>query len=99
MEFDWDSGNQDKNRISHDVTREEAEECFFNLSLQFDDMKHSQDELRRVLLGITDQGRPLTVIYTLREGKARVISARPMSRKERTLYENYKEKKDPSFPE
>lgn len=95
MEFDWNEGNRDKNWVTHSVTREEAEECFFNISLQFDDIKHSQKEPRRVLLGITDQGRILTVIYTLRGEKVRIISARPMSREERKLYETYKEKKSP----
>lgn len=95
MEFDWDEGNRDKNWVLHGVTREETEECFFNPSLQFDDLKHSHKEPRRVILGMTDRGRPLTVVYTLREEKARPISARPMSRKERLLYEEYQKKKTP----
>ena len=95
MEFDWDEGNRDKNWVAHAVTREESEECFFNLSLQFDDIKHSQKEPRHVLLGTTDQERILTVVYTLRGERIRIISARPMSREERKLYETYKEKKSP----
>jgi len=49
----------------------------------FFDKKHSQIEDRFVAFGITNQGRKLTVIFTKRKDKIRVISARDMSRKER----------------
>lgn len=98
MEFDWDTGNKDKNWITHSVSQEEIEECFFNWSLQFDDVKHSQKEPRRILLGESDRGRLLALVYTVREGRVRAISARPMSRRERELYENKKTKKGASVP-
>ena len=53
-----------------------------------DDMQHSQVEARFHALGRSDAGRLLHVTFTLRrEGTViRVISARNMSRKERSRY-------------
>ena len=88
--FDWDSGNSSKNEESHGVHWTEAEEVFFNEPLiVVPDGKHSEDEKRSHAFGVTNTGRRLLIVFTLRsEGaKIRVISARDMSRKERTFYE------------
>ncbi|MBW1785753.1 MAG: BrnT family toxin [Deltaproteobacteria bacterium] len=37
--------------------------------------------------GRTDTGRRLTIIFTIRNDRIRIISARDMSRKERGFYE------------
>jgi uncharacterized DUF497 family protein len=63
---------------------------FFNQPLLVvGDDKHSQAELRYVALGSTNFDVLLAVVFTLRqEGTLiRVISARPMSKKERMYYE------------
>ena len=88
--FDWDAGNERKNVDSHRVSQAEAEQVFFNQPLIVTpDDKHSDDELRVRALGITNTGRLLTMIFTLRAGGEliRVISARDMHRKERKEYE------------
>ena len=88
--FDWDSGNERKNADSHGVSQAEAEQVFFNQRLIVTpDEKHSGGEQRVRVLGITNTGRLLTLIFTLRaEGELiRVISARDMHRKERKEYE------------
>lgn len=87
VEFDWDLGNENKNYLKHNVTKLEAEEVFFDFSLVDDDEKHSGDEFRRRLIGKTDDGRILTVVFVVRAGKLRVISARPADRRERSNYE------------
>ena len=46
-----------------------------------------ESEIRFAALGKTYGSRLLTVVFTLRARKIRVISARPMSRSERKLYE------------
>lgn len=51
-----------------------------------EDAKHSTREPRYLVLGRTAADRRLAVIFTVRRDLVRVISARPMSRKERTLY-------------
>lgn len=87
--FDWDEGNARKNE-KHSVLSAEAEQVFFNQPLLLmDDVKHSQGEPRFHALGKTHAGRLLHITFTVREegSKIRVISARNMHRKERTIYE------------
>jgi uncharacterized DUF497 family protein len=88
--FDWDGGNSRKNTLRHDVSQPEAEQAFFNQPLlMLADAKHSEQEPRFHALGHTDDGRLLHITFTLRRDKTliRVISARDMSRKERSHYE------------
>lgn len=87
--FDWDEGNTRKNE-KHSVSMAEAEQIFFNEPLLLlADIKHSQGESRFHALGRTDDGRTLHITFTLRNAdeKIRVISARNMHKKERTIYE------------
>ena len=87
--FEWDEGNRDKNRIKHKVSTGECEEIFFNQPLIIlDDAAHSLGESRCAAFGITDAGRKRVVIFTVREKKLRVISARDMHRKERQFYDS-----------
>jgi uncharacterized DUF497 family protein len=85
--FDWSGGNADKNRDSHGVVPSECEQVFFNNPLLVaDDAKHSEKETRWYVLGQTDAGRELFIVFTVRKNLIRVISARDMHRKERTVY-------------
>jgi len=43
-------------------------------------------EKRCLVLGKSENGKFLSITFTLRKGKVRIISSRPMSRKERRLY-------------
>ena len=85
--FQWDDGNDTKNSTKHSVSTTECEEVFFAEPLIVQtDVAHSQREARYAVLGQTAAGRPLFLIFTLRESLIRVISARPMSRREREVY-------------
>lgn len=85
--FDWDDGNRTKSKDKHNVESFECEEIFSNEPLiVHHDAKHSQDEARYHALGKTDQNRKLLVTFTVRDDKIRIISARPMSRRERDSY-------------
>lgn len=87
--FDWDNGNLEKNRLKHGVDYRECEETFSNTPLVvFPDTVHSQAEQRFYALGKTNGGRMLYLVFTIRTDKIRVISARDMSKKEKTHYEN-----------
>ena len=86
--FDWDDGNLYKNENKHGVTWQEIEEVFFNKPLLLlEDTKHSTYEMRCVVYGKSDSGKRLTLIFTKRENKIRVISARVMNKKEKAYYE------------
>ena len=96
--FDWDEGNVGKNVEKHQVSPSEAEQVFFNDPLGInEDAVHSVKEPRLHALGRTDGGLLLHVTFTLRNDAKliRVISARPMNRKERARYEQEVE----SYPE
>lgn len=85
--FEWDEANVLKNWDKHQVLASECEELFFNIPvLLFADQRHSQSEPRYYVLGKTNRNRKLFVAFTVRDEKIRVISARPMSRKERVIY-------------
>jgi hypothetical protein len=91
--FDWDQGNIEGNRDRHKVSFIECEEVFFNRPrVVAEDTGHSKSEGRYYALGGTSDGRPLFVIFTIRNNKIRVISARDMNRKERRGYREEIEK-------
>ena len=95
--FDWDEGNKQKNWEKHQVDFRECEEVFFNQPLLIhEDTMHSSQEKRYYILGRSDTGRPLFLVFTLRNDKIRVISARTKAKgKER--YMNSKRKPIPQL--
>ena len=87
--FDWDAGNLQKNWLKHDVSPFECEQVFFNQPLLVaPDKKHSKTESRYYVLGQTDNGRRMFLVFTMRGKKIRVISARDMNRKECSIYDS-----------
>ena len=86
--FEWDSANREKDWIQHKVAWTEAEEAFLRVPLiALPDPHHSQAEKRLALLGRTLADRRLVVVFTIRNNRIRVISARDMSKKERKMYD------------
>lgn len=84
--FEWDKGNQGKN-LKHGATDEECEEVFFDPQKKLlKDVLHSQAETRYILIGATKHQRLLFVVFTFRNNKVRVISARDLNTRERRLY-------------
>jgi uncharacterized DUF497 family protein len=87
-EFEWDKGNKDKNWLKHKVKNEECEEIFFDKKKKIlKDVLHSGKEKRFIILGKTKKERLLFVVFTIRNKKVRVISARDVNKKEVILYE------------
>jgi len=86
--FEWDKGNLLKNWEEHGVTGSECEQIFFNHPrVLASDVNHSGKEDRYFVLGQTDAGRLLFVVFMIRKNLVRIISARDMRRKERKVYE------------
>ena len=85
--FEWDAGNSEKNWRRHRVTQAECEQIFANLPLLLSVATEvASSEPRYFALGRTDGVRELAVVFTVRGKRVRVISARPMSRRERKEY-------------
>jgi len=87
--FEWDSGNQEKNLVKHQVTNAECEEVFFDPHKRvLKEVLHPGEldgEKRYILIGKTREERALYLVFTFRKNKVRVISARDLNRKERGL--------------
>lgn len=88
-EFEWDKGNKTKNATKHKISIEEVEAVFRSgqalpLGIQ---VSPPVNEQRLGLVGPTLNGRLLQIAFVLREGRVRVISARPAHRKEKKQYE------------
>ena len=91
IEFEWDDGNADKNRVKHGISTKESEEPFFDQYRKlWKDIPHSGKEWRYILLGATKSVKILFISFTIRSKRVRVISARPAHKKERIMYENAK---------
>lgn len=85
--FQWDAGNTVKNWHKHQVSMWECEQIFFRRPLIVKrDKKHSEIESRYYALGRTDLNRHLFVVFTIRTGKIRIISARDMTHSEILRY-------------
>ena len=89
MRFEWDAKKAAANLRKHSVSFDEAATVFQDdLSLSGDDPDHSLEEERNITFGVSSSGRLLVVSHTEREGRIRIISARPATRSERKLYED-----------
>lgn len=85
--FEWSNGNLEHIK-KHDVSYIECEEVFFNKPLIVnDDETHSQTEERFRVYGRTNKNRLLEMIFTIRNNKIRVISARDQNKKERKEFQ------------
>ena len=88
IEFEWDQYNINKSWGKHKVKFSEAEEVFLTPEFMvLPDPTHSISEKRYIALGKTRIGRLLLVVFTQRDKKIRIISARDMNKKERRYYD------------
>jgi hypothetical protein len=88
MEFEWDPRKAAANVRKHNVAFQEAATVFGDpLAITFEDPDHSMEENRYITFGLSLQNRLLVVSHTQRADRTRIISARLMDRKERTIYE------------
>jgi uncharacterized protein len=88
MQFEWDPDKAVSNLAKHGVSFQEAATVFGDpLALTYFDPDHSDEEDRFLTFGHSNEGRLLVVSHTDRDGRTRIISARPATRKERKSYE------------
>ncbi len=88
MDFEWDSHKAELNQNKHGVSFFEACEVFDDdLSSSVLDPDHSIQEERHLIFGRTSSDKYLTVSYTERNDRIRIISVRQMTPRERRAYE------------
>jgi uncharacterized protein len=86
--FEWDPQKATRNARKHGVSFDEAATAFGDaFGLIVADPRHSDPEPRFVLLGYSQSGRLLAVMFTERGDRLRLISARTATRRERRHYE------------
>lgn len=92
FEFDWDEGNRYKSLIKHGQDASDIEECFDDLNLMLiGECVHPKFNERRFALVEKNKRRHLFIVFTTRQQKIRVISARIATKHEREVYEQQKE--------
>ena len=81
--FEWDAANLEKIE-ARGFSAADVERAFLNgRGTVFPDRKHSEEEQRYWLIGVTDRGRHITVPFTMRDERIRPITAWETKRKYR----------------
>ena len=87
--FEWDERKSDSNFKKHKVSFKEASTVFYDPhALVVDDVTHSHDEIRFIIVGVSSVARVLTVCHCYRETneRIRIISARKATKNEENEY-------------
>ena len=84
MGFDWDAYNL-KHIARHGITSKEAEEAVLIEPLEADVQPHEGEE-RVLCFARTKSGRLLTILYTERRSKIRVVTAYEMTKQQQRMY-------------
>ncbi|MFY9852477.1 MAG: BrnT family toxin [Terracidiphilus sp.] len=88
IQFEWHPLKAAANLKKHKVSFDEAKTVFGDEKLlAFPDREHNVQEERYLAFGRSEQGRLLTICFTERGEKTRMISARLAERWERREYE------------
>ncbi|MGO8816254.1 MAG: BrnT family toxin [Terriglobia bacterium] len=86
LDFEWDDIKAAENVRSHGVSFAHAALAFRDpFAVEWIDLREDYGEERIILLGMTDD-HILTVVYTERAERVRIISARPATKNEQDLY-------------
>ncbi|MBE5232257.1 MAG: BrnT family toxin [Microcystis aeruginosa PMC 728.11] len=89
MEFEWDENKNRQNQQKHGINFEEAKEIFQGIYFTAIDDRYNYGEIREIGIGTIRGTVIVTAIYTDRNGKIRLISARKATPKERKQYNDY----------
>ncbi len=88
MRFEWDSDKAAANLKKHRVSFDEAVTVFYDpLAATFGDPDHSDEENRLITVGYSARERLLVVCHVERGARARLISARRATARERRRHE------------
>jgi uncharacterized DUF497 family protein len=85
MEIEWDNNKAASNLIKHKIDFEDAKNIFLDPNRLEREDKRDYDETRIQVIGIVNQV-VLFVVYTQRNGRYRIISARRANKNERRQY-------------
>ena len=86
MTFEWDEAKNQTNVRKHGVDFETAKRIFEGPVVTGIDQRKDYGEDRYITIGRVARDVLIVVAYTNRDGRIRLISARPASRKEKQTY-------------
>jgi uncharacterized protein len=76
LEFEWDPIKEKQNIHKHKISFIDAIHVFFDDNgFELEEAKHSDKEKRKYWVGKAKNGKVITVRYTRRKGKIRIIGA------------------------
>jgi uncharacterized DUF497 family protein len=88
MNFEWDRLKDRANQRKHGISFTEAITVFADPPAKiFEDPDHSQEEIREIIIGHSEERRLLLVCFTERDDRVRITSARETTKDERQNYE------------
>jgi uncharacterized protein len=85
MAFEWDAAKRSANLAKHGIDFRDAVQIFEGPVLEKIDRRRDYGEDRIAAIGVA-MGLELYVVYTVRGGERRIISARRANRHERKAY-------------
>lgn len=88
LSFEWDPDKNARNVAKHGVAFETAVRIFDGPVFTAIDARNDYGEVRYVSIGMVEMAAVLVVVHTDRNGRIRIVSARPASRRERARYED-----------
>ena len=89
MKFEWDEFKNSMNQAKHGVNFSYAISIFLDKNrIEWQDSRKDYGEIRYITIGIIENIL-YSVVYTLRKGYYRLISARGARKDERQTYQNY----------
>ncbi len=89
MQFEWDEAKNHANIRKHGISFETAKRIFEGPVVTWIDQRKAYGEDRYISIGRVEPVALIVVAHTKRNGRIRLISARPASRKERQAYHEW----------
>ena len=85
MEFEWDDAKCQQNLAKHHLDFADAWELWEGPHFEWADTRHDYGEIRQVVIGLISD-RVCVCVYTIRDGRYRIISLRRANSREQARY-------------
>lgn len=86
VEFEWDDAKDRANIAKHGLGFDRASRIFVGPVLTFADERDYDGEYREISIGMLESAAIIVVAHTDRQGRFRIVSARPATSRERKRY-------------
>jgi uncharacterized DUF497 family protein len=87
MEYEWDEGKREANRIKHGLDFKDMAYFQWESAVILPDTRRDYREERKIAIGYIGN-RLFLVVFTIRGETIRIIGLRKANKREKTTYEN-----------